>query len=599
MQSGKFNCSDSQWILVKGDFEDSLLLHLQKFKQSLLPLFGDELQYTCGSPETGKTLLTIVKDDSVQDDGGFKLQNREQGLYLTASNEAGVMYGLQAVTQIFDQCGCTLPGFIIEDWPDFKIRGFLLDIRNGRMPSMETFYTLIDKLAGLRINMLQLAFEHNFEFSGHVTAWQNASPLTVEEAILLDQYCRERYIELVPFQNSFGHAERWLIHDEYKYLGECPDGGFTFPWGDIAEHGTMFAPNEQTLGFLNGLYREILPCFKSSTLNIGCDETWELGEGKSRDICNKKGKYRIYLDFLIKLRELAGRYGKNVQFWADMIVKSPELIKDIPNDMTALIWGYESRHPFAEQCRLFAENHKKFFVCPGTSSFHSITGRSDNARLNILSAVENGLEYSAEGFLNTDWEGSVQMLSIAYIPLALGACYSWGLEQNRDIDPAEAANRLIFKENTSELAEYYWQLGNLADIICSQHVVEDRNILICLWEKRISLEQARELGISPDKIRHFLDELKNLKLKMTNLIVSGSENQLCKREFIHAADMAELAALMGGELLAPDTERKKYMRSLLQQILIEHQNIWLLRNRIGGLRQTLNKLTNKMDFYHA
>ena len=54
--------------------------------------------------------------------------------------------------------------------------------------------------------------------------------MTGEEILALDAYCRERFIELVPNQNSFGHMERWLKLPRYEGLAETPEG-FEFPWG--------------------------------------------------------------------------------------------------------------------------------------------------------------------------------------------------------------------------------------------------------------------------------------------------------------------------------------------------------------------------------
>src|SRR5687768_18006604 len=44
-----------------------------------------------------------------------------------------------------------------------------------------------------------------------------------------DAYCAGRHVELVPNQNSFGHMHRWLVHEPYRKLAECPDG-FEHPW---------------------------------------------------------------------------------------------------------------------------------------------------------------------------------------------------------------------------------------------------------------------------------------------------------------------------------------------------------------------------------
>jgi hypothetical protein len=42
--------------------------------------------------------------------------------------------------------------------------------------------------------------------------------MTHEEIRALDAFCRERFIELVPHQQSFGHLQRWLELPRYRGL---------------------------------------------------------------------------------------------------------------------------------------------------------------------------------------------------------------------------------------------------------------------------------------------------------------------------------------------------------------------------------------------
>ncbi len=89
---------------------------------------------------------------------------------------------------------------------------------------MATLLALVDRLAGLKVNQLQLYVEHTFAYDGHERVWRGASPLLPSEILELDRYCRERHVELVPNQNSFGHLARWLVHEPYRRLAECPEG---------------------------------------------------------------------------------------------------------------------------------------------------------------------------------------------------------------------------------------------------------------------------------------------------------------------------------------------------------------------------------------
>src|SRR4029453_13120330 len=106
--------------------------------------------------------------------------------------------------------GGRLPVGTVEDWPDVPVRGVMLDVSRDKVPTMETVRALVDRLAGWKVNQLQLYMEHTFAYRDHEDVWRAASPFTAEEVVELDAYCRARHVELVPNQNCLGHWERWL-----------------------------------------------------------------------------------------------------------------------------------------------------------------------------------------------------------------------------------------------------------------------------------------------------------------------------------------------------------------------------------------------------
>jgi len=116
----------------------------------------------------------------------------------------------------------------------------------------------------------------------------------------------------VPNQNSFGHLRYFLEHPKLKKLAEVSEP-YEDPSGEFVRRPTTLATNHPgTIRFLRGLYDELLPNFSSEFFNVGCDETWDLGKGQSKKLCETKGKGRVYLDFLKKIhREVSTRDKKN------------------------------------------------------------------------------------------------------------------------------------------------------------------------------------------------------------------------------------------------------------------------------------------------
>ncbi len=179
---------------------------------------------------------------------GYALTLDEGGVRLHYADEAGRRYGRDTLRQIEAASPERLPGLRIRDWPDFAVRGLMLDVSRDRVPTRETLARLVGWLARLRLNHLELYTEHTFAYAGHDEVWRDASPLDAEDVRWLDGLCAEHGIELCANQNTFGHMGRWLRHAGYRERAEAPEGfrtrfGLTLPAGVLepSEDNARFA----------------------------------------------------------------------------------------------------------------------------------------------------------------------------------------------------------------------------------------------------------------------------------------------------------------------------------------------------------------------
>ena len=371
-------------------------------------------------------------------DESYRLRIDGRGIRIDAATPTGVFRAASTLKQWLPSrgrptaVGFEVPAVEIEDRPDFPIRGAMLDVSRNRVPTMAYLKRLIDRFAEWKINHLQLYVEHTYAYADHEEVWRDASPFTAEEIRELDAYCRERFIELAPNQNSFGHFHRWLVHDRYRPLAEVPEG-FRHPFSIDPEPFSLCATDPRVLALLAGLYDELLPQFTSRRFNVGLDETFDLGRGRSAEACAERGSPAVYLDFLRRVHRMVSDRGRQTLFWGDIVLKHPELIDRIPEDAVALCWGYEADHPFEDQCARLAASGREFWVCPGTSSWNSFGGRLRNAVSNLAAAASAGMEAGARGFLVTDWgdHGHLQPPAIAELPLSIGAGFAWSVDAAR------------------------------------------------------------------------------------------------------------------------------------------------------------------------
>ncbi len=527
---------------------------------------------------------------------GYQLGVTNRGIFIIAETATGAFYGSLTLSQILRQRRRSLPQLRINDWPDFPRRGVMLDISRNKVPTMETLYNLVEKLAEWKINQLQLYTEHTFAYQNHPEVWAEASPLTGEEILALDAFCRERFIELVPNQNTFGHMRRWLTHKRYRRLAECPDGCDT-DWGHFDEPFTLNPEDPDSLHLVRGLLDELLPHFSSRQVNVGCDETVDLGQGRSAKAVAARGKGQVYLDYLLKLyREVKAR-GRTMQFWGDIVMEHPELVSQLPRDAIALEWGYEADHPFDENGARYAAAGIPFYVCPGASSWNSIAGRTENALQNLRNAAKNGLKHGAAGYLITDWgdNGHWQPLPVSYLGFTCGAALGWAYQANLEQDIAQLTGFYAFDDPTGKTGQLAYRLGNA--YLRADWPAPNNSVLFNILQEEPKITAKRQ-GPTPENLQQTLNYLNALNAEFSNARANTPDADLIAREFAWSSNMLRHACrrglwAMGGQ----DAAQKAALAADADRLIAEFRSLWLARNRPGGLKDSLALLEKMRQAY--
>lgn len=529
----------------------------------------------------------------------YELAIDATGIEVRATAAPGLFYGVCTLAQLFRLAQAssgpiTLSELHVTDQPSFAKRGVMLDISRDKVPTLETTLALVELLASLKINELQLYMEHTFAYAGHEKVWEHASPFTGQEVEVLDRFCRERHIELVPNQNSFGHMQRWLAFEPYRSeLAEAPNG-FEHAWNPTREPYGLCPTEPKSLAFLNGLYDQLLPHFTSRVFNVGLDETFDLGLGRSKQACDERGTERVYLDFLQEIHGTVSQRGFAMQFWGDIILKRPELIPELPKDAIAMEWGYEHDHPFADNVAKFAAAGLRFYVCPGTSSWNTIAGRTENALLNIGSAIKHGAQHGALGVLNTDWgdNGHLQPLCVSYIGFLAGAAVSWKAEDAQaplELPVAEWLDALVLDDPTHKLGQVARDLGNAY----REMGVRPHNSSALFFFVAGRPGQPLQLnGVEPQHFERTLAYLQQLDTELASSRPANDESRAVKAELTWASDLLKASCRIGRARLAVgfdapiaslDRGVREQLAAELAPLIERHKGLWLERNRPGGL----------------
>lgn len=527
---------------------------------------------------------------------GFELLFAEPQLLLRAADLSGVRHGLALLSQIFSGCArdehgqVTLPALHIRDWPDFAARGVMLDISRTRVPTRAWLMELLDTLEGLRINQLQLYTEHTFAYPGHERVWADASPLTSDDILALDAAAHERGIELIPNQQSFGHMHRWLIHEPYRALAEVPEG-VEHAFSRSREPFALCPLDPGTLPFVTGLMDQLLPHFRSRQFNVGGDETFDLGLGRSRSACEERGKGRVYLDFLQQLEREVRRRGRRMQFWGDIILQHPELIGELPRDAIAMEWGYDADHPFAQNLARFAASGLEFQVCPGTSSWQSFGGRTENMLSNIAAAAEAGHAAGAQGLLVTDWgdRGHLQPHLTLYPGLLSAAALSWNARA-RDRVRASLSHWLdqwIFADPRGRLGECLLELGRAHEWSGARSTNGTALFFLIAFAKA-EFPHPRTQNLSLDGLHACLERLSGVRTRIETARAARETDQDAARwiggmlAFSCRLGIARLRAGAGVALEGLPRSQARLLAGELEHLIDEHQRLWHVHDRPGG-----------------
>ena len=547
---------------------------------------------------------------------GYTMSVTPQGVRITASAPQGAFYALGTLGQLILQTDGKIPCCEIEDAPALAVRGFMLDISRGKVPTLQNLCALADRLAMLKYNQLQLYLEgFAFAYPSFPQYWMDKTPLTGEEIRYLDAYCRARYIELVPNQNSLGHMAAWLAQPELHRLAVAEQGAPFY--GHPMPPSTMDPQDPESLALVVRMMDDLLPNFTSDTFNVNLDEPFELGTGKSKEAAERVGAAKLYTDYMNALYKEVTARGKKMMLWGDILTKHPESIGDVPKDVTVLDWGYEADAPFEEHAAMLERAGVPFLLCPGTSTWLSLTGRTDNMLQNIRSAAEAALRHGARGVLLTEWGdwGHAEYEPLNEPALAHAAALCWNGAPAGEEALACWLDRFVFLDEAGRMGKLVLELGRCCrfEEFPVPNAVAGRMLLMLGLKPKAELEEliggmVRQNSRSgaPDRLaqavaarkefdyagvcahlRALREQLAQSRMRGPGAVLYYGEIENALRMAAFANDLhyaclhlQEMDAAQKEAFLAPLCETG-------EALLRAHPALWLARNRLHGMQESV------------
>ncbi len=555
--------------------------------------------------EGGQPVRLKLDSEASDSDQGYRLTVDTSGVTLAARKDAGLFYGAATLLQLLEdeklQPRSELRCLTMHDWPRLAKRGFMLDISRDRVPRLDFLLEWVERLAALKLNELQLYMEHTFAYPGHERAWGNSSPFTAEEIRTLDAHCRDLHITLIPNQQSFGHLHRWLKHAEYRHLAEHAEG-IEHPFSHDPEPFGLCATDPDSLQFLGELYDSLLPNFTADEFHVGLDEALDLGLGRSKTRCEELGRGKVFTDFLNSVNTLVEARGKRMQFWADEVENDAGLAKRLPSNAIANLWGYEAGHAFDEKAASFREAGLELRVCPGTSSWQSLSGRTQNVLANLREATQAATTFGATGLTICDWgdRGHMQPPPVSELGLAVGTGLAWNPGSADSLDRTSIArllNRYVFRDASGTLGELFYDLGCVHEP-AGGTVQNATALFFLLIHANLPHPHERTQGLTIAGLRESRTLIEELLTRSELAQSKRADADLIRDEArwvlraLHIATRLGEARVKSPELKSSelDISLRTELGAELAAVIAEQRRLWVQRSRPGGLDDSCTQL---------
>ena len=419
-------------------------------KEILKPRFGSIELIKCKTAKEYYPLFTNSNHAKFSSNPeSYKIEIRCNYIKIYGLTDEGLFYAVQTLKQLIEanSRNKAIPCLDIYDAPDFSVRAWQDDISRGPIPSLEYVKEEIRKMASFKLNYFTLYTEHVFKLSKHSGIAPNEG-ITKEEIKELIAFASMYHVKVIGNYQSFGHMEKTLNLPLYKHL---------------VENGHILSPVlKESYEFLADVYAEIASCYTDKYFNINCDETFGLGEEKSKALVDSIGLANVYAGHIAKVDSLLKPYHKQILMWGDIATNHPDIIPKLPKDITVMAWAYHGADSFDQIITPISNAGLNFWVAPGVNCWSNIYPNLAEVEVNIFNFVRDAYKYKASGVLNTSWDDDgLNFFENNYQALAWGAALSWNAPKILLADASSRKERTDrYKEFNNAFNSIYFGLGN-------------------------------------------------------------------------------------------------------------------------------------------
>lgn len=289
-----------------------LLRIARMFADDYQQMFGQTLSVAQGKATSGDFVLSLSADKKLGEEGyAIKITDR---VAISAPTPTALYWSTRTLLQLAEQNQeRSLPQGTIRDYPDYPLRGFMIDCGRKFIP-MAYLQDLVKIMAYYKMNTLQVHlndngfkqyFEHNWDktYAAFRLESETYPGLTArdgsyskKEFIDFQKQAASNFVEIIPEIDVPAHS---LALTHYKPEIGSKEYGM--------DHLDLFKP--ETYEFVDALFKEYLegdnPVFVGKRVHIGTDEY----SNAKKDVVEK---FRAFTDHYIRFVE---GFGKQAVVW--------------------------------------------------------------------------------------------------------------------------------------------------------------------------------------------------------------------------------------------------------------------------------------------
>jgi len=344
--------------------------------------------------DTNENLIVLLVDKQLAiGEEAYSVEIEKQIITITGSSEAGVFRGIQTIKQLLPMVGnnkqAALKTGVINDYPRFEHRGFMLDVARH-------FYTVaevkqvIDYLAEYKYNVFHFHLTDDQGWRINIPSWPKLTEVGSNSAVgqtscencfySLDEYqeivdyADERFITLIPEIDVPGHVKAALASypDELYCDGDKPDWPYT---GIKVRISSLCFSNPKIYNFFDDVVSEVAKRTTGKYIHVGGDET------------PKWVKHQDYADFMLKASDIINKHGKTMMGWTNDLGS----VAGLPTDVVGQDWS--TKKHCCENTLNMAKNGNKIVMSPANKAYLDLKYDKD-APIGLHWAGYNSIENS-------------------------------------------------------------------------------------------------------------------------------------------------------------------------------------------------------------